>query len=356
MRILIAIDNFKVGGAERVASLLANELCQKHEVHAIVFDDEINYPLRVDKIVLHNISTYNGNRIIRMVLRLIRYIKLLNKIHPDVIYSFAYLCIYSSLAYKLSTSKKAKLICSERTNPDMEPRSNLMKLLRNKAYASGEVLVCQTKDAVDYFKKKKINVEYSIIPNPITSNLPQWNGRDSYTFITACRYEEQKNIPMMINAFAIFGKKYPKYRLEIYGDGSLKKQLKEKIEKDKLIDKIVLKEFTKELHSIMCNSFAYISSSNYEGISNSMLEALGIGMPTICTDCPVGGAAMFINSGVNGFLVPVGDVYALSNSLCNLVEMKQDLWRISSEARKINDAISVDKITQMWVELIDHIL
>ena len=41
----------------------------------------------------------------------------------------------------------------------------------------------------------------------------------------------------------------------------------------------------------------YVSSSDFEGISNSMLEALGMGLPTVVTDCPVGGARMVITSG-----------------------------------------------------------
>ena len=38
----------------------------------------------------------------------------------------------------------------------------------------------------------------------------------------------------------------------------------------------------------------YISSSNFEGISNSMLEAMGMGLPVVCTNCPIGGAGEVI--------------------------------------------------------------
>lgn len=51
----------------------------------------------------------------------------------------------------------------------------------------------------------------------------------------------------------------------------------------------------------------FVSSSDFEGISNSMLEAMGMGLPVVVTDCPVGGARMVIQDGVNGLLVPVGD-------------------------------------------------
>lgn len=46
-----------------------------------------------------------------------------------------------------------------------------------------------------------------------------------------------------------------------------------------------------------------------------MLEALGMGLPVVVTDCPVGGARMVIKSGENGILVPVGDTQAMYEAM-----------------------------------------
>ena len=51
MKILIAIDHFRAGGAERVASVLINQLCKEHEVHVVIMEEGINYPL--DFLILH---------------------------------------------------------------------------------------------------------------------------------------------------------------------------------------------------------------------------------------------------------------------------------------------------------------
>ena len=66
--------------------------------------------------------------------------------------------------------------------------------------------------------------------------------------------------------------------------------------------------------------YMYVSSSDFEGISNSMLEALGMGLPTVVTDCPVGGARMVINSGENGILVPVGDTKAMYEAMRSILK------------------------------------
>ena len=53
---------------------------------------------------------------------------------------------------------------------------------------------------------------------------------------------------------------------------------------------------------------AFVMSSRFEGLSNSMLEALAMGVPTVCTRCGGGGAEAVINDGVNGVLVDVDDI------------------------------------------------
>ena len=64
----------------------------------------------------------------------------------------------------------------------------------------------------------------------------------------------------------------------------------------------------------------FVSSSDFEGISNSMLEALGMGLPVVVTDCPVGGARMVIKSGENGILVPVGDTQAMYEAMRSVLK------------------------------------
>ena len=59
----------------------------------------------------------------------------------------------------------------------------------------------------------------------------------------------------------------------------------------------------------------FVLSSDYVGISNSMIEALAIGVPVISTDCPVGGSRMYIDNKESGLLVPVKDKEALVTAM-----------------------------------------
>ena len=161
-------------------------------------------------------------------------------------------------------------------------------------------------------------------------------------------------MPLLIDAFEKVRKKYKDYKLVLYGDGILKKQIENYIKEKKLTDSIVLKPFDKEVHNKILKSAMFVSSSDYEGISNSMLEAMAIGLPTICTDCPCGGARMIINNGINGILVNVGDKEELSKKIILLIENKEIANKISLNGIKVRDDYSEEKISQLWINAIEE--
>ena len=111
--------------------------------------------------------------------------------------------------------------------------------------------------------------------------------------------------------------------------------------------------FVDDVDDRINRAMIYVSSSNYEGISNSMIEALAMGVPCICTDCPVGGAKMMIENHINGVLVPVGDFQKMYIEMLNIIENDDFRANISREAIKIRDIYSIIKITDMWENLIN---
>ena len=119
------------------------------------------------------------------------------------------------------------------------------------------------------------------------------------------------------------------------------------------LDNVVcLSGFASDIHSKMRDAAMYVSSSDYEGISNSMLEALGMGLPTIVTDCPVGGARMIIQDGKNGILVKVGDTLAFYSAMKKVIEDKEFSKRISKEAVKVKELYPIERISERWIEII----
>ena len=97
----------------------------------------------------------------------------------------------------------------------------------------------------------------------------------------------------------------------------------------------------------------FVLPSNYEGLSNSMLEAMAIGLPCICTDCPCGGARMVIEDGVNGYLVPVGDDKALLERMELADDCAAPLIRMEYVC-KLRARLSSKDIANKWLKVIEE--
>ena len=95
----------------------------------------------------------------------------------------------------------------------------------------------------------------------------------------------------------------------------------------------------------------YVLSSDYEGISNSMLEAMALGLPVIATDCPIGGSRMYIRDGENGFLVPVGDAEALARAMGRLADEPALGEKFGREAVKLREGLTTAKIADRFLAL-----
>lgn len=344
MRIAVVAHGLSNGGAERVASIVANHYArQGHNVLFIAaYSPGKVYSLEAAVEYTYIQSKYT-DKIRKGLDKSLMVNKAVKEFKSDVVISF----IKNELIY-CGFRGTAPIIYSLRTDPGQACETLLDRMTILLAYSRASKVVFQTPGAKDYFppiiRKKGV-----VIANPLTRNLPQWNANScEKTVITACRLDEQKNLPMLISAFGAFHEKHPDYSLKIYGDGELLESLKQYAEECGVEESVFFPGYAKNIHEIMANSAIFALTSDYEGLSNAMLEALAIGVPTVCTDCPPGGAALYIKDGFNGMLVPVGDRMELSKRLCRLAEDKELCLRMSEESRKIREELDVDRVLKQW--------
>lgn len=346
-KIVIVAQGLNGGGAERVASLLANFLSKKHIVKYIcVYNDKQEYDLS-SNIEISHIKTNYKSSLLRLLDRNIKIFTKIRSIKPNNIISFVTneLLITQLFGYGV--------IHSLRNDPNNVDSSFIKKNIRNFLYSKANCVVFQTTGAKSYFNSK-IQNKGIIINNPInTKILPKWESKNhNKSFITASRLYPQKNINMMIDSFYYLHKSYPEYSLEIYGDGALKEELNNRIIEMHAEDYIFLKGHVTNVHEIMSESFAFILSSDYEGLSNSMLEALAVGMPCICTDCPPGGAKSFITNGKNGFLVNVGNTKELTEKMKLLIENPGFADFFNKANHCLRDKLDAENICNEWEQLL----
>ena len=102
---------------------------------------------------------------------------------------------------------------------------------------------------------------------------------------------------------------------EIYNFRELREELTELARSLNIADRVELPGRSTALLEKMNTAAMFVLSSDYEGMPNVLLEAMCMGMPCVSTDCPSGGPRELIENGVNGLLVPVGDVEALHRAM-----------------------------------------
>lgn len=340
-------------GAERVLSELSREWIKLgHKVTIIqTHADSYGVVYKIpEEIELLNIHASSKIKPLRYIQEIYKVVKVLRQRANATVVSFIAASIF--ICGVSSFFVKNKIVVSERNNPRKCPSGKLQQKLRDWAFCQADVCVFQTEDAMKMFSKKVQN-KGVIIQNPINGNLPKpYSGVRRKAIVAVCRLHPQKNLPMLINAFYMLHKKYSEYILEIYGQGKEKEKLEYLIQERGLQNFVLLKGFCSNIHEAMHDAAMYVSSSDYEGISNSMLEAMGMGLPAVVTDCPVGGARMVIQNGVNGLLVDVGDTKGFYKSMKRIIDDEKFAKSIGKEACKICDRFPIDKIAKEWIEIL----
>lgn len=338
------------GGAERVVVNIANQMADDGYSVKIftILSGEVNYKLS-EKVHHIHLNVESRNRFVRIVKRFFTLRRFIKRCDADTIIAFDR---YYGILCSLYAGKK--VIGSERNDPYSNmPRKSFQKYVRDYLYQRVDHVVFQTEYAQDYFSKE-IQKHSSIIPNPVAAAVlpdPYTLARD-HRIVTACRLTQQKNLPMMIDAFAAFNEIHPGYELVIYGEGHLLESLKEYAIEKGIGDRVFFPGYVNDLPEIMNSAAMYVSSSDYEGISNSMLEAMAIGLPVVCTDCPAGGAAMVIENGVNGFLIPVRQPEEMTKAMCRIVEEPERSRTMSGYAVKVRETYSIHNVAKQWENLL----
>ena len=251
-----------------------------------------------------------------------------------------------------------RIILSERCDPNRLMKKRYGRKFIEKYYVRADVAVFQTEDAKAVYPES-VSSKGVVISNPVKDGLPEpYHGERNKNITTFCRISKQKNLPVLVDAFAKLHVDHPEYILRIIGDApnaedkEVLADLHHQIETLGLKESVVLEPFMKNVHEAVRQDAMYVSSSDYEGISNAMLESMAIGLPVVCTDCPVGGAKATIRDDENGLLVPIQDADALYRGMKRVIEEEGLADRLSLEAAKLREELSLDATTDRWMSLL----
>lgn len=357
MKITLLIGSLTGGGAERVACNLANFLVNKgHDVTILTLSDKKTYFLdnKVKHIILYGESQTILPHFAINVLRMIKLNRYLRSEFPDVYVTF--LPKLTKILLMQKRFVKCPIVLTERNDPKTfcdESKKNAKEF--DMYYNLADGYVFQTDNAKDYYSFRGIDITNSIvIPNAINKEFirEKYTGKKERTIIGAGRLTEQKNFPLLINAFAKICDKHPGYKLVIYGEGVQRNQL---INLCNNLNIGCYVDFPGRINNLgdklQCCSM-FVLSSDYEGMPNVLIEAMALGVPCVSTDCGGSGARSLINNGVNGLLVPKSNVYALAEAMDKILNDEEFADKIAKEARLIINKLSADIIYAKWEDFL----
>lgn len=348
MNICFFNSSMRSGGAERIISLLS-ELYAKNGDHVIIvtYDDQDSfYPLRsgINHIrlgLLRNSSTklqavhYSWKRIFRL-----RQVLKMKRI--DVLLTFDSNTEF--IGYVAKIGLNCKLIGAERANPFLSSNTFWNRYKKRIANLC-DGFIFQTKGASEYFSKS-LQMKGYIIPNGINPNDFNKYEREWKTRTNLCavgRLIESKCFDDLLRAVAIVHRSHPNIKLDVYGDGPKRTELKLLASELGLDDCVIFHGQCGTVLEEYASHKIFIMTSQQEGFPNVLLEAMASGCACISTNCDFGPSEL-INDGVNGFLVPVHDYKLIAEKVCTLIEDDELAESFSVEAKKVRVTHDINSI------------
>lgn len=147
------------------------------------------------------------------------------------------------------------------------------------------------------------------------------------------RLEPQKRFDLLIEAHSRLDSS-SRPLLVIMGEGSLRGELENQIKEKQTSDDVLLPGFVENPHARLKHATVFVLCSDYEGMSNALLEAQALGLPTIATDCPFGSSEIIENE-FNGLLILKNNIEILVKSLSKILNDKQMVRQFKTKSQEV---------------------
>lgn len=352
-RILCLIDSLGSGGAQRQMVGLSVLLKKKgYDVKVVTyFDVPFHLQYLMDNGV-ENECLECGRSLYKRLSKINRSIK---EFKADVVISYLDTPNILSCLLKLYP-RKWKLIVSERS---LTQQLNIRERIKFFLYGRADVIVPNSYSQCNFIKKHypRLSSKCQVITNFVDTDYfspnPLMLINESLKIIGVGRVNDEKNIPLLINAIKLvldqgynvkvswYGRRYPIFTT----CANLIKQLN-------IEDSFEFREPSTDIVKAYQNSDLFVLTSLYEGFSNVICEAMSCGLPVIASDVSDNG--VLVKNGENGFLFPSNDKDCLAEKIIKYYnldsEQKKEMGRNSRERalKMFSSELFIEKYIQLF--------
>lgn len=349
-KLLIILGSLGRGGAERVITTISDYFCHKNwdVTIALLLFNNVDYQIN-ERVKIVDLSRKTNSRIKRLPSWILGIRNLVKNEKPDVILSFV--ARINVITQFSCIGLKQNIVVSERNDPYCDGRSKLVDAMTRWLYPKANAVVFQTKRAKTYFEKSNLK-NTVIIANPISVECLASEPTKG-KIVNVGRLTKQKNQKLLMDAFYDTLINVPYASLFIYGEGDLKEQLLTKAKELGISEHVHFMGNVSNIHEQMADSEIFVLSSNYEGLSNALLEALMMGLTCISTNCA--GSDEYVMDHENGILVNVGDKEDLASAMIEMLQDRDQAKKLGEEAHRRSIAFEKENVLERWYKLINGV-
>jgi glycosyltransferase involved in cell wall biosynthesis len=350
-RICVFTNTLASGGAEKQSLMLANTLKDKYSVWLVVFYGEFVEKKFADFIDRNQIRQIRLSGSI--LARLVSFFKFIRQNKIDVI--FSYLLTTNLIGGVVGKAAGVKYtIGGIRSSKLDKNKIFLQKMLQN--YVNNYTIYNNYRGLailsdLGFTAKKAL-----VIPNflSIQSAILKRPTNDVITILSVGRFHEAKDYETAIKAISALSTRFERFQYIIIGYGSLEKEIREWVEIYNVDRNVSIVVNPPNLADYYYSADIYLLTSIFEGLSNTVLEAMDRALPLVVTN--VGDNDRLVKNGVNGFLCRPKNVDEIANSLlilCTKPEMRREYGTKSHQILKEN--FSQENFEQSYIQLIESL-
>ncbi|MEP0773313.1 MAG: glycosyltransferase [Acidobacteriota bacterium] len=332
----------------RLASFLA---LQGHQVRVLVLHGgETFFPLP-STVELQRCPVAGGAAMARFYRRQMWLRRQLREFAPDLVLSFIEVANVHAL---LAAPPRVPVIVSERTDPRWHRPPAVYRALRGLVYGRAAHVLVQSEGLRSWAERRWKHGAAAVMPNPVFPAPPAPPLDRSPRVVSFGRLSEEKSYGDLLKAFAGVAPTFPEWQVVIFGEGPQRPRLLGLVQRLHLQGRALLPGAVPDPAAQLRRGDVFALTSRYEGFPNALAEAMARGVAVVAYDCPSGPREL-IRSGVDGVLVPSGDLQALAEALRRLMESEQDRLRLGERAREILQRFPADEILARWETLCQRV-
>ena len=349
------------GGAERVVATLANHWARLgHSIALLTLDDgrrppfyELDPAIRHLPLAVAGLSRGRLQSVTANVRRIRTLGRAIRASRPDAVLGFTDSTNVLTLCAAWPSS--LPVVVSEHSDPERHPLPAAWRVLGRLTYGRAAAIVTPNAVTRDLLPRR-LRARTRVIPNPIPRGAAPRSpsGGEAGLVISIGRFSAEKGHDLLLEAFARVAGRQPAWRLVIAGEGPERPALEALRDRLGLRERVELPGLVRDVGALLGRADLYVLASRREVFPMALCEAMASGVPPVAAEYRPG-VREIVHDGIDGIVVPAGNVDALAEAMARLMCDDAERRRLGARAVDVLERYGVDRVLGLWEALLREV-